>query len=84
MPAFLAASWVADPYLGPVSLGLGKAARKKQGGGQGLVWQWNLGEPWGFRSIFFLRLKTVGKTWKIGGTERDFWFLHHPNGAHLF
>ena len=33
MPAFLAASWVADPYLGPVSLGLGKAARKKQGGG---------------------------------------------------
>ena len=33
MPAFLAASWVADPFLGPVSLGLGKAARKKQGGG---------------------------------------------------
>lgn len=32
MPAFLAASWVADPFLGPVSLGLGKAARKKQGG----------------------------------------------------
>lgn len=53
MPAFLAASWVADPFLGPVSLGLGKAARKKQGGrGQGLVWLWNLGEPWGFRFIF--------------------------------
>lgn len=32
MPAFLAASWVADPFLGPVSLGLGKAARKKTGG----------------------------------------------------
>ena len=34
MPAFLAASWVADPFLGPFLGCFGKAARKKQGGDQ--------------------------------------------------
>lgn len=31
--------------------------------------------------FFYYEVENSRKTWKIGGTERDFWSLHSSNGS---